>query len=97
MTAAPPIQSFFSTTQHLQPGLGEIAGGDQAVVARTDDDGVVGGHAALLGFQLFERQVDGRFNRLQRVGEAARVMPWASHMNQGSRESGSQMMPRSCR
>ena len=53
----------------LQPGLRQIAGGDQAVVAGADDHGVIG-HARFSASTCSSVQVDGRFDRLQRIGQA---------------------------
>ena len=60
--------------ERLQAGLGEIAGGDEAVVAGADDDGVVARSRPLLGFDLLERAVDRGLEGAQRVGEAGCVV-----------------------
>ena len=79
---------------NLQPRLCQIAGGDQAIMPCADDHGIIG-HArfsASTCSSVASTAVSTAFSVSARQAASC-----ASQMNQGSRLSGSQMMPRSCR
>ena len=92
--------------QHLEAGAREIGGIGQAVVAGADDDGIVALHrfappaqparCAALGFVRLVPRRDRPPSRIVRAFRARQRSSCASQTNQGSRESGSHSMPRSC-